>query len=594
MPSIDSFRIYCEVYEQGLDIKEYVEIAEEELSIKTNVDIVYTGKKEFTTNNVVNRIINAKKTDLMLTALSDDIECPILVIEYSTAVPTDDHKMQRSDVLYWGSKYRVPSLKISPLNKRMGPDKNHGGGNKITEEFETYLAIKNKSPYYFIKWASEDGKEFLKQNHQRLSCIPYSNSLKNNIKDLINNYIKSTNPANYIDLTYSDYFEKHRVLLSKFSPAIIKKIFRDSSRLQWEDNSITIKINRFGHAMDPDRGIVYFMNMLLGRDSVTTEMQINRSGIETRGGYKKLFDGIPREKEMMQWAEEMMASGNTITSKKAVEIFFKSTNMDELLKTIVWNNNEAHISDKELNHYLRNETVLSHQFIFYLSKKLILTDKNRKIIATITWNNDLTDKCLSDMYCNDYSITKIRKIIASDITEDLVTYSTIKVIEEADLKLVAVSYPGAQGDLCILLGEGKTVKREYVDVIAYREKEKTITRLLLQENKVELSQSKDDVKKLNDIKVNQQKQLHKLIKKITEKDGGSNISIGLGAKTPNKWPHYDVDYIITFDFSEIQKGIISWTLWIANTSLMSDFESLKDPNGRMSGLIRIEPISKIL
>ncbi|WP_400205422.1 hypothetical protein [Candidatus Methanarcanum hacksteinii] len=594
MSGIDSFRIYCEVYEQGVDIKDYIKIVEEKLSINSPVDLVYTTKKGSSTDNVVNRIITAKKTDLMITALSKDIECPLLVIEYSTAVPTDDHIMQRSDVLYWGSKYHVPSLKISPLNKRMGEDKNHGGGDKITEEFETFLAIKNQSPYYFIKWSSEEGREFLKQNHKRLSCIPFTDSLTCILHDLIKNYLVANSPSEYFSLTYSNYYEKHKDLLSKYSDKVIKSIFPNSSRLQWNNNTITVKINRFGHAMDPDRGIVYFMNMLLGRNSVISEMQIQRSGIEVRGGYKSLFDSIPKEKEMMDWAKNLVSSGNRVTSKMAAEVFFKSTNMDSLFDSLSWDGSKAHISDSALKNYLKTVVNLSHQYIFYLSKYLILTDQNRNILATITWNNQLTDECLSNLLSNNYSQTKVKRIVIKDVSEDLVTYSTVKVLEKAELKLAAVSYPGAQGDLCILIGEGRNVLREYVDVIAYREKEKIITRLMLQENKTELSQSKKDVEKLNDIKNNQLPELRKLMKKITEKESISAISIGLGAKKPDQMPHYDVDYIVTFGFADISSGSISWTVWISDTNLLEEFKLLKDPYGRISGVLHIDPISRII
>ena len=38
----------------------------------------------------------------------------------------------------------------------------------------------------------------------------------------------------------------------------------DSTRFLWQENNLKVKINRFGHAMDPDRGVLFFANMLLG------------------------------------------------------------------------------------------------------------------------------------------------------------------------------------------------------------------------------------------------------------------------------------------------------------------------------------------
>lgn len=98
---MDGIRIYAEVLEQGLDFKEYI--------IKSGINCpifnVYTKKiiGEITSDDsLVDRIRKSKDIDVLITAISDTEEFPILMIEYSTAVPADDHKMQRSDVYYWG------------------------------------------------------------------------------------------------------------------------------------------------------------------------------------------------------------------------------------------------------------------------------------------------------------------------------------------------------------------------------------------------------------------------------------------------------------------------------------------------------------
>lgn len=140
---IQKMRVYCEVYEQGLETKDYLISVLQEKEIVCDIDIIYTKKVrgEFLPNeSIVTRIRKIKDIDIMVTVLSEGKEIPIVLIEYSTAVPTDDHIMQRSDVVYWSAKFKVPSLKISPLNKGMANE--HGGGDKITDEFEKRVAIK--------------------------------------------------------------------------------------------------------------------------------------------------------------------------------------------------------------------------------------------------------------------------------------------------------------------------------------------------------------------------------------------------------------------------------------------------------------------
>ena len=92
---IDTIRIYAEVLEQGLDFKEYIN------QINKDYDIVNIYTKKVRGNlssedSLTDRIRKSKDVDVLITIISNNKEYPLLMIEYSTAVPTDDHKMQRS------------------------------------------------------------------------------------------------------------------------------------------------------------------------------------------------------------------------------------------------------------------------------------------------------------------------------------------------------------------------------------------------------------------------------------------------------------------------------------------------------------------
>lgn len=146
---IEQIRVYAEVLEQGIDFKEYIENS----GIKCSVINIYSHKARgeiSETDSIVTRIRKSKDVDVLITAISDCKEYPLLMVEYSTAVPADDHIMQRSDVYYWGAIYRVPVMKIYPLSKGMNQD--FGGGDKIKPEDEMLISKRFGAIFYPIFW----------------------------------------------------------------------------------------------------------------------------------------------------------------------------------------------------------------------------------------------------------------------------------------------------------------------------------------------------------------------------------------------------------------------------------------------------------
>lgn len=299
---IQKMRVYCEVYEQGLETKDYLISVLQEKEIVCDIDIIYTKKVrgEFLPNeSIVTRIRKIKDIDIMVTVLSEGKEIPIVLIEYSTAVPTDDHIMQRSDVVYWSAKFKVPSLKISPLNKGMANE--HGGGDKITDEFEKRVAIKNNAVYYTLKWQCNEDNDVLLTNDNRLSCIPYSSTLRNYFLKMVDSFIAADSHFAYFDKLFKDYKSENAALKKGLLLSEVKEMFPASTRFTWTDHGLTAKINRFGHAMDPDRGVIYFCNMMNGTEATFAEFQIERTSVEGRRGYNSLFDMMSNKEEMIKY-----------------------------------------------------------------------------------------------------------------------------------------------------------------------------------------------------------------------------------------------------------------------------------------------------
>jgi len=587
---IDELRIYSEVYEQGLDIECYLIKAIEQIGITPKIKIIYPPKK-VRGSNIVSKIYEHKKQDILITAISDNKECPMLAIEYSTAAPVDDHLMQRADIIWWGAAYGVPTMKILPENKRAGDDKEYGGGSKITSDFETYLCLKSGLPFYQVKWKTDENREVLKQNKERLSCIPYDTTIESIITSQLRICTNSVTPADYFETSFVSFQNENSELSKKYNSDSVKDLFRNSSRIHWNGDSITVKINRFGHAMDPERGMIYFMSMLLGKERVFSEIQIERDNAKK---YGSLFDGTSREMELLIESTRLLESGCKMTSEKALELFLRGINADSYFKNNLWKDKKTVlIDDKELRTYMALPGKESHKFMFTQSSKIILSDKNRGTLVEMLWNEEATEEYKKTLKCTDYSPAHIEKITIKDAGEDLITYLSVGVMRSAGVGLLSVSYPGAQGDVCILDGEGRTVDRTYVDVIAYVESQADELELYLQENKEELTKTKADVEKLNLLRKEHRKALYELVKKQIGKNNINSVTIGIGVKKPKIMQHVDVDYIMTFDLNSLPQNKVKWQIWTIDKKVFSTFDLIKNGDGKLIGIVNIGDIYRL-
>lgn len=236
---IDELRIYAECLEQGLDFKDYFLEIDNSLLIR-NIYLPKFKNEPLETDSTLLKILKLKSFDLAVSIVSAHSEIPILLVEYSTAVPTDDHKMQRSDVYFWSGIFRIPVMKISPLSKNSFGK--HGGGDKISNSDEFLLALSNNAIVYFIDFPHRDN--VLLTSKQRLSCIE-KNSAISNVLSMLVEKIKA----------YKDFASLYEDLLQSLklhstSLKSLRNIFVDSTRFSREGADIVVKINRFGHAMD--------------------------------------------------------------------------------------------------------------------------------------------------------------------------------------------------------------------------------------------------------------------------------------------------------------------------------------------------------
>ena len=590
---IEEIRIYAEVLEQGIDFKEYIY----KCGLSCPIKNIYSKKIHREIKNedsIVTRIRKSKDADVLITALSNNHEYPLLMVEYSTAVPTDDHKMQRSDVYYWGAIYKVPIMKIYPKNK--GMDQQFGGGNKIRTNDELLLTKRIGAIFYPIEWSVIKGTDILATKSNAISCIKENKKIHNIISNLITTFQNNKNYNNfYISLlTHLDKKNIQNAYKVSAENRDYKKLISNSTRFQWHNEKLTVKINRFGHAMDPDRGVLFFVNMLLGLENVITEIQVNRSSVfDTRGGYKSLFDAAPNRSEMCQYVKEIIKTKNNVfTDTDALYIINSVWGLPS--KFIEKSQNGQYtISDENLYNFLINHPSMATKSIFFLSKSLILTDINRKPICTITWNSAPIKKYLGTLYNNNYAITTIEQLDLSNAKEDIITFASVELYKKLKFDLLAVSYPGAQGDRCILTGNGRNVSRTYIDIIAYEESKNGIT-VYLEECKDNIAKSYTDVDKLHNIIMDSKKMdgLNDLFKNITGKSNKFKVNLGVGAKQSSIRKPLNVDYIFMFDIDNSNTHVtaINYNVAIINTNLVIPFTPLCDHNGKLVGTLNYPKI----
>ena len=585
--NIEKIRIYAEVLEQGLDFSNYVKQA----GYTGKIINIYTKKAygEFSPkDSVVDRIRKVKDVDVLISAITDRCELPLLMIEYSTAVPTDDHKMQRSDVYYWCATFKVPMMKISPTKK--GMDQDFGGGSRITDEQEQRLAFERGALFFPIKWNTPKTSDVLPTKINALSCIPYSSTIQETIKSIIDAYSISDTTIAFYEQLKSQYSKTYRTILEQTPMSTVKASIVNSTRFHWFGNKLCVKINRFGHAMDPDRGVLYYANMMVGAENTITEFQVNRpDDPAARGGYNALFDALPQKSELLSYVTNIINNANnTFTDDDAIHVFTCGLNIDHAIRFERISDHNYIIKDDVLRQFLLTHKSIVPKTIFFLSTELRLTDKNRDIICTVKWSKKPILEFLNSVSTSNTTPIRIKPLTIDEAKEDIVTFASVELYKKLNMNLLAVSYPGAQGDRCILTGSGRNVLRKYVDIIAYKTKGNGIL-VFLEECKSDFSKSLSDVDKLNKIVSNHEERegLKLLFRKTISKDAIRDIYISVAAKKVPSLPRFIVDYIFMFDLSSDSRyTYIDYTVALVNTNLVKEFSPLAN-NGCLLGRLKL-------
>lgn len=491
---IKQIRIYCESIEQGANyIKPIIEGSLKRNKIDTEVVIVRLKRDPTVYSKKVSPIIFWKNPDILITAIFKEIEYPLMQIEFSNSVFTEDHELQRFDGMVASADNNCIYVKISPIHKKS--QRKHGGNinfdyiGPFAVIFQKYFKV-----FFHFDWPC-DNQGNLKVDDTYLSVPKEIADFNILIDKLIifasKGNLDSTKWENDFETTISniEFFKKWIAKLQNFKLPKVENL--KSSRTEWipDQNELIIKLNRFGHSMDPERGMLSYYGQLSSK--VSAKMIFND---QNNAWYKDTRN----EKDIKNYVQKkglktgydflycfMMGAGLT----KNVEF------QNIILK---YKDNETQKLKIDITQFLEKNYLIFNKAlrtIFRYSIRLILADNKNEERVVFEWKPFKKDENYSELP----NITPIKN--RKNFDEDDVTYITIhNVLKANNFTILAASYPGAQGDRVVLIapGTGRNQERRYIDVISYLPNKFTF----LQENKGSFLTRKiqDDINELNKYK----------------------------------------------------------------------------------------------
>lgn len=331
-------------------------------------------------------------------------------------------------------------------------------------------------------------------------------------------------------------------------------------------------IYRFSHAADPDRGIITFISALLSsRTKVYGIYNIVRRAESFRGqvtdveSYRKRVDEVLAHDGAPIWLRQGVAE--RLAGAKSIEETFDAQRM--------WEDNIANVRSKVY------KTLAYFTDGIYLGRGGALLTWNRWKLLGVEGEHDITkffDVLRRKLGFDQESAATPIKPVTEGVVEDEVTYAIVhRVLLPHKFRIVAVSYPGAQGGYAVLpeqaAGRGRAQKRIYHDVTALPPDGENSFDALLNESKGEFSQAEVEVdvaklllyKQPGSDKDALQRMLvraqvvandHKLETILI------GVSFGVGAKAQSTWNPGTVDFV----FCVVDRE--RWRIGIFNPDLL--------------------------
>lgn len=410
-------------------------------------------------------VIFWKEPDILISVVEDDEEYPLILIEFSTAVFTEDHELQRFDGMIAAAKNNAIYIKISPTKKESPYE--HGGNVEFdyTQPFRLIYS-KYYKPYFHFEWRCDE-KGIVVTDPENRSCPELIHELEVLLKAVIKEIINNGYSKEWIDnvcnlLQKIDYFKEWLSKLRSEPQIDISKLNTSRTRYIKKDpilgsEALEVKLNRFGHAMDPERGMLaYYGTLML---NVISKMVFSRF---TDAWYKD----IPKEDEIRQLVKKGLVSVYDFLCCFALG---SGLHVNEEFMNIVamYKNYDGDNVVIDLTEFIKkNMPSLSKPLktIFVFSKLFVIEDDAGLRRVVFKWEPYYELQAYEDQP----NVTPI--VERKKLDEDDVTYIVIhNILKRNGYKIIAVSYPDAQGDRRILVQpkSGRRQPRIYIDIISF-------------------------------------------------------------------------------------------------------------------------------
>lgn len=497
-------RIYYESLEQGLH---YIKpIVDKAAGSGVEVVMVRRPKKASDLNDgSVSALLTMTTPDALITGIDGGKEYPLVLIEFTEAVTTEDHELQRT---YGAIAAHLAGAYYLKLSGEKESEKVFGGAayNPYSTP-KIFIDERKYEGYIIANWETMQGNSYtLQRNDKYPSCPPEIALFSATVRYAVMAFVKSAKewyPRSLKELKKEACYREYRSCVDVATGAdeLLEtwKHRRDSNKnkLRYfvEDGMVAAKINRFSHAMDPDRGILTFISFLFSEKRKVYGVY---ALVRPRGNslMKEDMTSVSSMQQKLAKALEMDNGGPTAwladEFKKAAA---KARNLNETVDFLpVW---KKHI--KELR---ENKVVMTLAYfldgIKFNHNGITLTWDKRALVNTKSL--DFIPAYATHFGFANYTAPTPLVKVTGEVDEDEVTYTIVhKVLMPNGFKIVSISYPGAQGSGAVLPEPelGKAQPREYPDVIAMPPKGSNID-VVLNESKGMFSQAsvERDVEKM--------------------------------------------------------------------------------------------------
>lgn len=572
-------RIYYESLEQGANFIR--PIIQDVVGEEAEIVLVRRPKNASELNDgSVAALLTMTTPDALITGIYDNKEYPLVLIEFTEAVTTEDHELQRT---YGAIAAYLAGAYYLKLAGEKESEKEFGGAAYYPYSTpKIFMEKVGYEGYVIAKWETVENNPYTLQRSQEFpSCPPNIDIFVSTIQYAVSAFMDNHNGwynDSLLRLSNTDEYKAYRRLVDESSG--ISELLeawqnrRDSNlnKLRYfvRENWIGAKINRFSHAMDPDRGILTFISFLFSEEK---DIYGIYALVRPRGNelMKQDLDSLETMRAKLNTALDIM-DRNSLPTWLVNAIKQAARNATSLNEEIdfqdVWEEHIDRITDSKVVMtlaYFLDGLYLNHNGIkLKWDRRRLLQTSHRDVFSIFALHFNFAN----------YTPPTPLSLVTDTVNEDEISYTLVhKILKPNGFNIVSVSYPGAQGSMAILPHPklGKAQPREYIDVISTPLAGSNID-VVLNESKgmFKLSEIRKDVEKVMLYKTSQPHRdalkealvvaqvidVNKEVKNIAV-----GVSFGLKSKTSTKWDVDRVDFIMRIvDRSHWAIGIFNQNL----------------------------------